>query len=93
MSSDAREYARKSSDRCSRRASPFVLRRSRDVTQADASSLQGKKNVEVRPAHTNKGEIVQRLLYLYPDSEFVICAGDDKTDEVSGRLISGENES
>jgi trehalose 6-phosphate synthase/phosphatase len=44
-------------------------------------TLQGKKNVEVRPAHTNKGEIVQRLLYQYADTEFCMCAGDDKTDE------------
>ena len=43
--------------------------------------LVGKKNVEVRPAHTNKGEIVQRLLYQFPDTEFCMCAGDDKTDE------------
>ncbi|KAM0748857.1 family 20 glycosyltransferase [Meredithblackwellia eburnea MCA 4105] len=43
--------------------------------------LVGKKNVEVRPAHTNKGEIVHRLLYLHPDAEFCMCAGDDKTDE------------
>ncbi|ORY55738.1 family 20 glycosyltransferase [Leucosporidium creatinivorum] len=43
--------------------------------------LVGKKNVEVRPAHTNKGEIVQRLLYQYNDTEFCMCAGDDKTDE------------
>jgi len=42
---------------------------------------QGKKNVEVRPAHTNKGEIVKRLLYQYPEAEFCMCAGDDKTDE------------
>ncbi|GAA6002877.1 uncharacterized protein JCM10292_001351 [Rhodotorula paludigena] len=43
--------------------------------------LVGKKNVEVRPAHTNKGEIVRRLLYQHPDAEFCLCAGDDKTDE------------
>ncbi|GAA6034504.1 hypothetical protein JCM8097_005362 [Rhodosporidiobolus ruineniae] len=43
--------------------------------------LVGKKNVEVRPAHTNKGEIVRRLMYQYPDAEFCMCAGDDKTDE------------
>ncbi|TNY18472.1 trehalose-6-phosphate phosphatase [Rhodotorula diobovata] len=43
--------------------------------------LVGKKNVEVRPAHTNKGEIVRRLLYQHPDAEFCMCAGDDKTDE------------
>ncbi|BGP56129.1 hypothetical protein JCM8202_005896 [Rhodotorula sphaerocarpa] len=43
--------------------------------------LVGKKNVEVRPAHTNKGEIVRRLLYQHPDAQFCLCAGDDKTDE------------
>ncbi|GAA5980877.1 hypothetical protein JCM11641_004752 [Rhodosporidiobolus odoratus] len=43
--------------------------------------LVGKKNVEVRPAHTNKGEIVRRLMYVYPDAQFCMCAGDDKTDE------------
>ena len=26
----------------------------------------------------NKGEIVKRILYNYPDAEFVFCAGDDK---------------
>ncbi|KAH8914257.1 hypothetical protein BT69DRAFT_1232929, partial [Atractiella rhizophila] len=41
--------------------------------------LVGKKNVEVRPAHTDKGEIVKRLLYLNPETNFVICAGDDRT--------------
>ena len=49
---------------------------------------QGKKNVEVRPAHTNKGEIVQRLLYQHPETEFCMCAGDDKTDEDMVRLPS-----
>lgn len=48
---------------------------------SDTCHPQGKKNVEVRPAHTNKGEIVQRLLYLHPETEFCMCAGDDKTDE------------
>ncbi|SCZ90655.1 BZ3500_MvSof-1268-A1-R1_Chr9g10911 [Microbotryum saponariae] len=52
-----------------------------DVLVPGTIKLQGKKNVEVRPAHTNKGEIVQRLLYQYADTEFCMCAGDDKTDE------------
>ncbi|GJJ14983.1 hypothetical protein Clacol_009253 [Clathrus columnatus] len=43
--------------------------------------LVGKKNLEVRPIAVNKGEIVKRLLYNHPDTEFVFCAGDDKTDE------------
>lgn len=40
--------------------------------------LVGKKNLEVRPLAVNKGEIVKRILYNYPDAEFVFCAGDDK---------------
>ncbi|KAF8493482.1 glycosyltransferase family 20 protein [Russula emetica] len=43
--------------------------------------LVGKKNLEVRPIAVNKGEIVKRILYLNPDTQFVFCAGDDKTDE------------
>ena len=40
--------------------------------------LVGKKNLEVRPVAVNKGEIVKRILYLNPDTQFVFCAGDDK---------------
>ncbi|KAF9234444.1 trehalose 6-phosphate phosphatase [Melanogaster broomeanus] len=40
--------------------------------------LVGKKNLEVRPLAVNKGEIVKRILYMNPDSEFIFCAGDDK---------------
>ncbi|KNE70695.1 trehalose-phosphatase [Allomyces macrogynus ATCC 38327] len=42
--------------------------------------LPGKKNLEVRPANVNKGEIVARLLARYPDVRFVLCAGDCVTD-------------
>ncbi|KAJ3364139.1 threalose-6-phosphate phosphatase [Allomyces javanicus] len=42
--------------------------------------LPGKKNLEVRPANVNKGEIVARLLARYPDVKFVLCAGDCVTD-------------
>jgi len=49
--------------------------------------LVGKKNLEVRPAHTHKGEIVKRLVYLHPDTEFVLCCGDDKTDEDMFRAL------
>jgi trehalose 6-phosphate synthase/phosphatase len=40
--------------------------------------LVGKKNLEVRPVAVNKGEIVKRIIYLNPDTQFVFCAGDDK---------------
>ncbi|KAL4403155.1 trehalose phosphatase [Malassezia pachydermatis] len=49
----------------------------------------GKKNVEVRPKAINKGETVHRILYANPDTEFVFCAGDDKTDEDMFRFLTG----
>ncbi|KAF8942243.1 threalose-6-phosphate phosphatase [Haplosporangium gracile] len=53
--------------------------------------LVGKKNLEVRPTIVNKGEIVKRLLGQHPDVEFVMCAGDDKTDEDMFRALAGPN--
>ncbi|KAF9127625.1 threalose-6-phosphate phosphatase [Mortierella sp. 14UC] len=55
--------------------------------------LVGKKNLEVRPTIVNKGEIVKRLLGQHPDVEFVMCAGDDKTDEDMFRALAGSNNS
>ncbi|OZJ03390.1 hypothetical protein BZG36_04003 [Bifiguratus adelaidae] len=49
--------------------------------------LLGKKNIEVRPTAVNKGEIVKRLLAANPDADFVLCAGDDKTDEDMFRTL------
>lgn len=49
--------------------------------------LVGKKNLEVRPTSINKGEIVKRLLAAHPDADFVLCAGDDKTDEDMFRAL------
>ncbi|KAI9230186.1 MAG: glycosyltransferase family 20-domain-containing protein [Piptocephalis tieghemiana] len=47
--------------------------------------LVGKKNLEVRPIALNKGEIVRRLVQesSTPDAplQWLMCAGDDKTDE------------
>ncbi len=48
--------------------------------------MTGKANLEVRPRFVNKGEIAKRLVKLYgADKEkplgFVLCLGDDFTDE------------
>lgn len=51
--------------------------------------LVGKKNLEVRPTIVNKGEIVKRLMSQHPEAEFVLCAGDDKTDEDMFRALAG----
>lgn len=50
--------------------------------------LVGKKNLEVRPKEINKGEIVKRLLQSHPDCDFVLCAGDDRTDEDMFRVLN-----
>ncbi|XBW36162.1 hypothetical protein QEN19_001742 [Hanseniaspora menglaensis] len=46
----------------------------------DLEVMEGKMNIEVRPKFINKGEIV-RNLYNHSNPEFVLCLGDDKTDE------------
>ncbi|TPX38339.1 hypothetical protein SmJEL517_g00320 [Synchytrium microbalum] len=43
--------------------------------------LVGKKTLEVRPISINKGEIVKRLVLANPNVDFILCVGDDKTDE------------
>ncbi|KAJ2162076.1 hypothetical protein GGF46_000951 [Coemansia sp. RSA 552] len=52
------------------------------VSKRPVEILVGKKCLEVRPMSVNKGEIVKRLMGARPEQwEFVVCAGDDKTDE------------
>lgn len=49
----------------------------------DVEVMTGKANLEVRPRFVNKGEIAKRLILEYGDEppEFVLCLGDDFTDE------------
>ncbi|KAK3080989.1 hypothetical protein LTS18_011249 [Coniosporium uncinatum] len=52
----------------------------------DVEVMTGKANLEVRPRFVNKGEIAKRLVKEYGDGpgkapEFVLCLGDDFTDE------------
>lgn len=65
---------------CQRRLNASVARR------YDVEVMTGKANLEVRPRFVNKGEIAKRLIEEYgtgPDDmpEFVLCFGDDFTDE------------
>jgi trehalose 6-phosphate synthase/phosphatase len=43
--------------------------------------INGKKNLEVRPLHANKGLVVERILKIYDNVDFILCCGDDRTDE------------
>lgn len=69
----------------------------------DVDVMPGKANLEVRPTFINKGEIVKRLVNSYntdishiagsdaekPDGlEFVLCLGDDFTDEDMFRSLN-----
>lgn len=48
--------------------------------------LVGKMNLEVRSLLVNKGEVVKRIMEKeLPD--FILCAGDDQTDEDMFRVL------
>lgn len=49
--------------------------------------IAGKKNLEVRPTLVNKGEIVKHALGQNPKIDFLLCAGDDRTDEDMFRVL------
>ncbi|KAI9811521.1 MAG: threalose-6-phosphate phosphatase [Phylliscum demangeonii] len=54
------------------------------VKKWDVEVMAGKANLEVRPSLLNKGEIAKRLVERYDEHhppEFVLCMGDDFTDE------------
>lgn len=58
--------------------------------------MEGKANLEVRPTFINKGEIAKKLVLNYGQEagqppEFVLCLGDDFTDEDMFRALNGSN--
>lgn len=71
----------------------------------DVDVMPGKANIEVRPTFINKGEIAKRLVNSYKSDmshipgnpadggdgrvEFVLCMGDDFTDEDMFRSLNG----
>lgn len=66
----------------------------------DVEVMTGKANLEVRPTFINKGEITKRLVATYNakseadgfaagNVDFVLCMGDDFTDEDMFRALSG----
>ena len=57
--------------------------------------MAGKANLEVRPKFVNKGEIAKRLVQQYGGAgpggpDFVLCMGDDFTDEDMFRALQKE---
>ncbi|ORY92359.1 glycosyltransferase family 20-domain-containing protein [Syncephalastrum racemosum] len=57
------------------------------ISKMPVETLVGKKTLEVRPMTINKGEVIKRAMSFQPDAGFVLCAGDDKTDEDMFRVL------
>jgi trehalose 6-phosphate synthase/phosphatase len=51
------------------------------LAETELRAVRGKKIVEVKPVWANKGEAFSRLCAAHPGVEFVLAAGDDRTDE------------
>jgi len=57
-----------------------------NIDLTNLSVLNGHKVVEVKSANVNKGEAV-RMLSLHYAAEFILCVGDDQTDEDMFRVL------
>lgn len=69
------EYGAFQARECQKRLEEGVARR------YEVEVMTGKANLEVRPRFVNKGEIAKTLVKENPGVEFVLCMGDDFTDE------------
>jgi trehalose 6-phosphate synthase/phosphatase len=74
------EYGLQMSRECQKKLETAVARKH------DVEVMTGKANLEVRPRFVNKGEIAKKLVKAYGSGpgdapEFVLCLGDDSTDE------------
>lgn len=50
------------------------------LSNTDVGIFSGNKIIEIKPRTIHKGYVVSDMLVMYP-SDFVLCAGDDYTDE------------
>jgi len=51
------------------------------LAETELRAFRGEKIVEVKPVWANKGEALERLQKDFPDPDFTLAAGDDRTDE------------
>jgi trehalose 6-phosphate synthase/phosphatase len=51
------------------------------LAETELRAFRGEKIVEVKPVWANKGEAIERLLRDFPGPDFILAAGDDRTDE------------
>jgi trehalose 6-phosphate synthase/phosphatase len=51
------------------------------LAETELRAFRGEKIVEVKPVWANKGEAIERLRRDFPEPDFMLAAGDDRTDE------------
>jgi trehalose 6-phosphate synthase/phosphatase len=51
------------------------------LAETELRAFHGDKIVEVKPVWVNKGEALEPLLRDFPEPDFTLAAGDDRTDE------------
>lgn len=60
------------------------------LAETELRAIRGNKIVEVKPVWANKGDAFERLRAAQPDADFLLAAGDDRTDEdLFERIPSG----
>lgn len=63
-----------------KRASELKRELTELLADDDVNVHEGRNIVEVKPSAVTKGSVVRELRRMYP-ADFVLCAGDDYTDE------------
>ncbi|KAI8369853.1 glycosyltransferase family 20-domain-containing protein [Choanephora cucurbitarum] len=57
------------------------------LSKMPVEMIIGRKSLEVRPAITSKGEILKRILSTSSEVDFVMCFGNDKTDDNMFKIL------
>lgn len=60
------------------------------LAETELRAFRSEKIVEVRPVWVNKGEAFERLVAAYQQPDFLVAAGDDRTDEDLFEGMPGE---
>jgi trehalose 6-phosphate synthase/phosphatase len=51
------------------------------LAETELRAVRGQRSVEVLSMRANKGEVLASLAQVWPGPDFVLAAGDDRTDE------------
>ncbi|OBZ87651.1 Trehalose-phosphatase [Choanephora cucurbitarum] len=57
------------------------------LSKMPVEMIIGRKSLEVRPAITSKGEILKRILSTSSDVDFIMCFGNDKTEDNMYKIL------